>query len=77
MITTSYEEYKRFRASVAKACSANYSLRGIQEGKGLVQVVGDNFDAAICSENGLQQTHSMGMILTKYQQDIVTLNNPA
>lgn len=65
-ITTTYDEHRRFRASVAKACDVDYSLRGIEEGNGLIQVVADNFDANIHSENGLKQTHSMGMILTKY-----------
>lgn len=50
---------------------ANFSLLGIQEGQGLIQVIGASYDAAIWSVNGLQQTHEMGMILTKSQQDIV------
>lgn len=65
-ITTTYDEYNRFRSSLAKVCTTDTAMRGIGKGNGLVQVVADNFDATLCSENGLKQTHAMGMILTKY-----------
>ena len=32
----------------------------------MVQVVADNFDVLISSQNGLKQTHDLAMILTQY-----------
>ena len=37
---------------------------------GLVQVVADNFDANISSQNGLKSTHALAMLLTQPQPDI-------
>lgn len=37
-----------------------------------MQVVTDNFDASICSEDGLQQIYAIGMILTKFPSDNAT-----
>ena len=43
---------------------------------GLVQVIADNFDANISSQNGLKQTHSLAMLLsqTKHIQNGLTEN---
>lgn len=56
-ITTAHKmNIKHFRA-----------LKGIfNEGKCLLQVVGDHFDAAIRSENGLKWTQAKGMIPNMY-----------
>ena len=35
-----------------------------QESDGLIQVVSDNFDANISSQNGLVSTHALAMLLT-------------
>ena len=67
-VICSYSEVLRFRKSAAKA-SKQVIERGLVhtsvEGAGLVQVVVDNFDTNISSQNGLQSTHSLAMILTQ------------
>jgi len=70
-VVCSYDEVLRFRRSAAHA-STNITDRGIQHisrnGSGLVQVVIDNFDTNISSQNGLQSTHSLAMLVTQTNQ---------
>ena len=58
----------RFRKSAATA-SEQVGFRGLvnasQSGAGLVQVVVDNFDANISSQNGLRSTHALAVLLTQ------------
>ena len=67
-IVCSYDEVLRFRKSAATA-SKQVTSRGLvntsQSGAGLVQVVVDNFDANISSQNGLRSTHALAMLLTQ------------
>jgi hypothetical protein len=60
-VTCSYDEYRLFKTSAAKsACEARKG--GVFKSKdGLVQVVADNFDANISSQNGLLSTHSLAV----------------
>ena len=60
-----YDEVQRFKASAAKAAVDLASQRGVTDAAGgLIQVVADNFDANISSQNGLISTHSLAMLLT-------------
>ena len=69
-VTCSYDEVQRFKASAAKAASEDLDLRGaIKADDGLVQVIVDNFDANISSQNGLKSTHSLALLLA--------IDNPA
>ena len=58
----------RFRKSAATA-SKQVGSRGLvnasQSGAGLVQVVVNNFDANISSQNGLRSTHALAVLLTQ------------
>jgi hypothetical protein len=52
-----YDELLRFKASAAAAAA---KMTGIVAPKdGIIQVVADNFDATISSQNGLLNTHSV------------------
>ena len=67
-VACSYDEVLRFRKSAATA-SKQVGSRGLvntsQNGAGLVQVVVDNFDANISSQNGLRSTHALSVLLTQ------------
>lgn len=67
-IVCSYDEVLRFRKSAATA-SRQVLSRGLvntsQSGAGLVQVVLDNFDPNISSQNGLRSTHALAVLLTQ------------
>ena len=73
LVSCSYDEVLRFKASAASAAVSNASLRGhCHDGYSLIQFVADNFDAHISSQNGLLSTHSLAMLLTfvdKYDKD--------
>lgn len=66
-IVCSNDEVLRFRMSAATA-SKQVTSRGLVNTSlsraGLVQVVVDNFDANISSQNGLRSTHGFAMLLT-------------
>ena len=67
-VVCSYDEVLRFRKSAAMASKA-VSTRGLvhasEKGAGLVQVIVDNFDASISSQNGLQSVHALAMLMTQ------------
>lgn len=64
-VSCSYEEVLRFEDSAAAAAVRDTKLMGISaEDDGLIQVVSDNFDANISSQNGLVSTHALAMLLT-------------
>ena len=55
---------QRFKASAVKAAVDQSSRRRVADAsRGLIQVVVDNFDANIASQNGLVSTHSLAMLL--------------
>lgn len=55
-----------FKRSAAVATVTNSESTTISKVKdGLVQVVKDNFDAEISSQNGKLSTHSLAVLLTK------------
>ena len=65
-VTCSYDEYLRFKASAASSAATDKSLRGISDHSGgLIQVIADNFDTDVSSQNGLQSTHSLAMLTTQ------------
>ncbi|KAL8588411.1 hypothetical protein ACOMHN_029580 [Nucella lapillus] len=65
-VTSSYDELRRFRISAATAmASVPRGLAQFHSSHGLVQVVADNFDTQISSQNGHKSTHGLAMILTQ------------
>ena len=65
LVFCSYDEGLGFKPSAAAAAISNASLRGNAHAKdSIVQLVSDNFDAQISSQNGLLSTHSLAMLLT-------------
>ncbi|KAL8560458.1 hypothetical protein ACOMHN_054361 [Nucella lapillus] len=65
-VTSSYDELRRFRISAATAmASVPRGLAQFDSSHGLVQVVADNFDTQISSQNGHKSTHGLAMILTQ------------
>ena len=56
--------------SAVHATARIQELMGIRPGsEGLVQSVADNFDANISSQNGLQSTHALAILLTQPQKE--------
>lgn len=53
------------------ATRSKHASRGLVEPAeyGLVQVVADNFDANICTQNALRTTHGLAMVITQKHQD--------
>ena len=63
-VVCSYHEFLLFKSSAAAAAVKNSNLTGLRAPtSGLIQVIADNFDANISSQNGLLNTHSLAMIL--------------
>ena len=63
-VTCSYVEVLHFKSSATVAAVKDTNIRGMDNSSnGLVQVVSDNFDATISSQNGLRSTHSLAMLL--------------
>ena len=70
-VTGSYDEILRFKRSAAKVATIDVTLTGIcNADSGLVQVVVDNFDADISSQNGKLATHSLAVPLTKPETQV-------
>ncbi len=58
-VTCSYDEVLRFKKSAALAATHAIDLAGVSNATtGLVQMIGDNFDADISSQNGKKSTGS-------------------
>ena len=69
-VCCSYDEYLCFKASAARAAEMKTDVRGlVNANKGLVQVVADNFDSNVSSQNGLLSMHSLAVLLTVKEQE--------
>ena len=65
-VSCSYDELPRFKKSATVAAATLPALQGISDSDvGLVQVVADNFDADISSQNGKLSTHSLAVLVTQ------------
>ena len=65
-VTCTYDELLRFKKSVAAAAAKSAELTAISKVEDdLVQVVVDNFDADIASQNCKLSTHSLAVLLTQ------------
>ena len=63
-ITSTYDEFRRFKVSAAAATDAS-NHKEVDAKDGLIQIIADNFDAHIHSQNGLKETHSMASIIAQ------------
>ena len=67
-VSCTYSELRRFKKSAAMAAVTDMKLSGISNANdGLVQVIINNFDAEIASQNGKLSTHSLAVIVTQAQ----------
>ena len=64
-VTCTYDELLRFKKSAAVAASSSPTLQGISDSNSVIQVVVDNFDADISSQNGKLSTHSLAVLVTQ------------
>lgn len=65
-VTCTYDELLCFKKSVAVAAAKRAEMIAISKVEdGLVQVVVDNFDADIASQNGKLSIHSLAVLLTQ------------
>ena len=70
-ITCTYDELLHFKFSAAHAAAKRIKNMGLTDAsRGLVQVVADNFDANISSQNGLQSTHALAMLVTQNDEGV-------
>ena len=70
-----YGVIRRFKISAA-AASKNKNKSKIKQNGGLIQGVSDNFDANLCTQNGIKQTHSLASIVTKYDTPNIKARKP-
>ena len=66
-VTCSYDEVRRFKISAA-IFTTNQKPHCLKSEHGLIHGVSDNFDANLCTQNGLKQTHSLATILVQHTQ---------
>ena len=61
-ITSTYQEFRRFKVSPA---SSDNNDKDVRARDGPIQIVADNFDAHIYSQNGLKEAHNMATIIAQ------------
>ena len=65
-VTCTYSELRRLKKSAALTAVQDKTTTGISNAEdGLVQVIVDNFDADISSQNGKVSTHSLAVLVTQ------------
>lgn len=80
-VVCSYDEILRFKRSAAHAAAKDINTSGITtDGRKFTQIVVDNFDADIASQNGKLSTHSLAMLVAQteksdFQNDDLHLNS--
>ena len=70
-----YGVIRRFKISAA-AASKNKNKSKIKQNGGLIQGVSDNFDANLCTQNGIKQTYSLASIVTQYDTTNIKAKKP-
>ena len=74
-VTSTYHELLCFKKSVAVAAAKNAEMTAISKAEdGLHQIVVDNFDADIASQNGKLSTHSLAVLLTQFDVNTLKTN---
>ena len=62
-ITSTYQEFRRFK--VLAAASSDNNDKEVRARDGFIQIIADNFDAHIHSKNGLKETHNIATIIAQ------------
>ena len=65
-VVASYDEVRRLKISAATISNSPIMDRSLDTKQGLIQGISDNFDANLCTQNGLKQTHSLATIITQH-----------
>lgn len=74
-VSCSYDEVRRFRSAAAQSSRAELlpGLRTVTVG-GLIQIIIDNFDAVISSQNCRLECHYMAMLAVQWKADLDRLD---
>ena len=62
-VSCTYDEIKRFKQFAA--VDKRFKRTVLNSKNGLIQYVSDNFDAQICSQNSIKQTHGLASVVTQ------------
>ncbi|KAG0725731.1 putative RNA-directed DNA polymerase from transposon BS [Chionoecetes opilio] len=75
-VSCSYDEVRRFRRSAGAQSSKAQQLAGLRDAAlgGLVQIIIDNFDAVISSQNCRLECHYMAMLAAQWKTDLDRLD---
>ena len=71
---STYQEFRRFKVSAA--ASSDNNNKEVRARDGLIQIVADNFDANIHSQNELKETHNMATIIVQPTHKYEPSNTP-
>ena len=58
-VTASYDEALKFKVSAAATSTNKDKSKNLNQNGGLILGVCDNFDANICTQNGIKQIYSL------------------
>ena len=64
-ITPIHHEVRRFKVSAPAAADKNGLSLNMNSSDGLIEIMTDNFDATINSQNGMKQTHALASIFAQ------------
>ena len=67
-ITSSYQEVRQFKISAAVNAESSV-VPNLNAKLGLIQIISDNFDANISSQNGRKETHGLATIICQNPSD--------
>ena len=73
-ITSTYQEFRRFK--VLAAASSDNNDKEVRARDGFIQIIADNFDAHIHSQNGLKETHNIATIIAQPTHKYESLKTP-
>ena len=62
-IASAYQEFRRFK--VLAAASSDNNDKEVRARDGFIQIIADNFDAHIHSQNGLKETNNIATIIAQ------------
>ena len=71
LVTSTYDEIRRFRLSASLAADDESTKLKLDANNGMIQYISDNFDAQICSQNGLKQTHGLASVVTQPMSEMM------
>ena len=75
-VTASYDEALKFKVSAAATSTNKNKSKNLNQNGGLILGVCDNFDANICTQNGIKQTYSLASIVTQHDTTNIKAKKP-